>query len=270
MASARTSSASCAALIALGACATLGSPGSVSPDRPGYTDTPVVMPARAVQLEAGVTDDRSGPIEVTPPPVEYISVGETLLRIGLGAQFELRLFGNSRGTLKAQGSRTVSGMEDVKVGVKRSVRAVPDSVHSWLPNVALLVATTLPTGSTALSAGKAQPEGKLAVNWTTASPFSIYSNLGAGKVYSGSLQATREWLSTAIWYAANPRVSLFAEGFVVGYSSGSAGLTGNDDVDGGITYLINDRLQLDARVGHGVGVASETHKFIGVGLAKRW
>jgi hypothetical protein len=269
MASARTSSLA-ALLLGLGGCATFGAPGPVAADRPGYTDTPVALPAHAVQLEAGVTDDHTGPIETTTPRTEYISVGEVLLRLGLGAQTELRVFGNSRGALKISGSPAVTGMEDVKVGAKKNLRAVPDSVHSLLPNVALLVATTVPTGTTALSAGRAQPEAKLAINWTTASPFSVYANLGAGKVYSGSLQATRVWLSTAFWYAANPRVSVFAEGFIVGRSSGRAIPIGNDDVDGGITYLINDRFQLDARLGQGVGSDYKTHRFVGGGLAKRW
>jgi len=32
----------------------------------------------------------------------------------------------------------------------------------------------------------AQPEAKLAANWTTPSPFSVYSNVGAGAGYDGS------------------------------------------------------------------------------------
>jgi hypothetical protein len=70
-------------------------------------------------------------------------------------------------------------MEDVKVGAKFKIRAVPDSVHSWLPNAALLAATTLATGATGIGAGAAQPAAKLAINWTTPSPLSLYANAGA-------------------------------------------------------------------------------------------
>ena len=82
---------------ALGACAHLGAPGPVVADRPGYTDTPVALPAGAMQLEAGVTDDRVGPSDSR---TEYVSAGETLLRLGLGARTELRLFGNSYGVAR--------------------------------------------------------------------------------------------------------------------------------------------------------------------------
>src|SRR5438105_11818798 len=89
-----------AGALGLGACVHLGAPGAVAPDRPGYTDTPVAMPARAVQLEFGITDDRSGP---SAARTEYVSAGEALLRLGLGVNAELRLFANSYGV------RTVDG-----------------------------------------------------------------------------------------------------------------------------------------------------------------
>jgi hypothetical protein len=154
-------------------------PGAVSPDRPGYTDTPPVLPPGALQVEAGYTDDRAG-------TVEYSSIGEALLRVGVGARSELRLFGNSYAIRSTTGLANVGGMEDPKIGIKTNLRAIPDSVHSFTPNVAALVAVTLPAGGTELSAKRAQPEAKLAVNWTTPSAFSVYSNVGAGGVYDGS------------------------------------------------------------------------------------
>ena len=81
-----------AMMTALGACAHLGAPGPVVADRPGYTDTPVALPTGAVQLEAGATDDRVGPSDSR---TEYVAAGETLLRLGLGARTEARIFGNS-------------------------------------------------------------------------------------------------------------------------------------------------------------------------------
>jgi hypothetical protein len=161
-------------------------------------------------------------------------------------------------------------MEDLKLGAKLNVRAVPDSVHSWAPNVALLAATTLATGAEAISAGQAQPEVKVAMNWTTASPFSLYSNVGWAGVYNETGRAGRAWLSTAAWWAINLRVSVFAEGLTAGRVSGSGSGTAGSDVDAGVTFLINDRFQLDARAGRGLGSETSTERFIGVGLARRW
>jgi hypothetical protein len=275
MASARTSDGRIAyvtlllATLALGACASLEAPGPVVADRPGYTDTPTALPAHAVQLEAGVTGDRIN-ADYGAGRTDYLSLGEVLLRLGVGARTELRLFGNSYGTRITTGSPNVSGMEDIKVGAKVNLRAVPDSIHSWLPSAALLVATTLPTGAANIGAGAAQPEVKLAVNWTTPSPFSVYANLGAGAIETGSGHASRAWASVAGWWALNPSVSLFVEGLGIGRLSGAGTGTAGNYFDGGFTYLLNDRFQLDIRFGHGVGSETAQESFIGAGFARRW
>jgi hypothetical protein len=221
------------------------------------------MPATAFQVEAGYTDDKTD-------ASGYATVGEVLLRVGVGARSELRLFGNSYATRSAPGVPNVSGREDQKVGFKTSLWTKPDSVHSLLPNVSFLAATTVPTGSDGFTANKTQPEAKLAVNWTTASPFSLYSNLGVGSIYNEVGRASRLWLSSAGWWAVNPKISAFAEGMVMGRLSGSGSGTAGNWVDGGLTYLFNDRFQVDARVGHGLGSETSTERFFGVGLAKRW
>lgn len=215
----------------------------------------------ALQLEAGYTWDRAG-------TVTYSTIGETLLRVGVGARSELRLFGNSYAIRSTDGAQTLYGMEDPKVGMKTNIYSKPDSVHSLMPNVAVLAAVTLPAGGDAFRGAHAQPEAKLAVNWTTPSPFSLYSNLGVARVYDGREWGERGWASLALWYSVNPLVSVFGEGISARRLGGSA--TPSNDVDGGITYLVNDRFQLDLRAGRGFGNESGSERFIGVGLARRW
>jgi hypothetical protein len=256
-----------AMMTALGACAHLGAPGPVVADRPGYTDTPVALPAGAVQLEAGATDDRVGPSDAR---TEYVSAGETLLRLGLGGRTEARLFGNSYGRRTVSGAGTTGGVEDFKLGAKLNLRSAPDSVHSWAPNIALLAATTLPTGASGFGASSSQPEVKVAMNWTTASPFSLYTNVGYGDIVNETGRAGKGWVSAASWWAINPRVSLFAEGLAIGRVRGSGSGTAGNNVDGGLTFLINDRFQLDVRVGRGLGRETGSERFVGAGLAKRW
>lgn len=253
--------------ITLTGCAGLGAPGPVVPDRPGYTDTPVALPAGAVQLEAGATDDQTG---VASTRTTTLTAGELLLRAGLGARTELRLFGNSYDVRTAPGQPTARGLEDLKIGAKLSVWSKPDSVHSWTPNVALLAATTSPTGASEVSAGIARAEAKLAMNWTTASPFSLYSNVGYSSSYTDFGRTPLEWVSTAGWWAVNPSLSFFGEGMVSQQLGDANGTAGAAIVDAGVTYLLNDRLQLDVRLGHGVGGFQSTERFVGVGFARRW
>lgn len=252
--------------LALSACAHVGTPGPVVADRPGYTDTPVALPAGAIQLEMGVTSDQTGPVGAR---TTTLSAGELLVRAGIGSSAELRLFGNSYDVRSASNTATARGVEDVKVGAKLNLRAVPDSVHSAVPNIALVAASTLPTGGAAITAGAAQAEVKLAANWTTPSPFSLYTNVGYTSGYATLAQAGRAWTSVAGWWALNPRISLFGEGvyfneFTRNFAQGSS------VADVGATYLVNDRFQVDVRLGHGTGGTSSDERFVGVGLARRW
>jgi len=235
--------------------------GPVIADRPGYTDGPTALPARAVQIEAGVTDDR---VE----SVTYRSVGELLLRAGVGGRTELRFFANSYGIRSVGGEPTTHGLEDIKLGAKFALRTAPDSVHGMLPRLAFLPATTVPTGAANRSAGKAQPEAKLAASWTTKGPFSLYSNVGYGAVYDGTTWGSRGWGSLALWFAASSRISLFGEGLAVGRVGGSA--TSANFIDGGMTWLFGDHVQLDVRAGHGLGSTAAHEHFIGAGVAWRW
>lgn len=234
--------------------------GVVVADRPGYTDTPTALPARSYQVEVGVTDDHVD-------DGTYRSAGELLVRAGVGKHVELRLFGNSYGVHWSPGIESTHGREDAKVGAKLSLHSAPDSVHGLLPRLALLAATTIATGAENRTAHKPQPEAKLAAAWTTSGPFSLYTNFGFGGVYDGTAWGTHAWTSAALWYAASPKISFFGEGLVVGRVSGSA--TASKYLDGGMTYLFSDHLQVDARYGHGVGVVSHEH-FVGVGAAWRW
>jgi hypothetical protein len=249
------------ALLLTGCAALRPVTGVVVADRPGYTDAPTALPAGGYQVEAGVTDDHVD-------DVTYRSAGELLLRVGLGARTELRLFGNSIGTRSVAGAPAESGLEDSKLGLKIALHTAPDSVHGLAPRLALLLATTVPTGAESRTAHKAQPEAKIAAAWTTSGPWSLYTNFGFGGVYDGTEWGTHAWTSAALWYAVSPKVSLFGEGLATGRVSGSA--TSSQYLDGGVTYLFGDHLQVDARYGHGVGSATSHEHFVGVGMAWRW
>ena len=163
---------------------------------------------------------------------------------------------------------TERGREDPKIGIKTTLHAEEDSVHTFMPSIAVLGGLTLPFGSTAFNGIHAQPEAKLALSWTTTTPLSIYSNLGVGAVFDGTDWGERGWVSTALWYTVSEKVSVFLEGIST-RSLGGTALSSNA-VDSGITYLVNDRFQVDYRIGHGFGIASSQEKFFGVGFALRF
>ena len=111
---------------------------------------------------------------------------------------------------------------------------------------------------------------KRLVDWLSAGPWSSYSDVSYGSVYTETGRASLASATVASWWALNPRVSVFAEGLAVGRVSGGGSGTAGNNVDGGATYLINDRFQLDVRVGRGLGSETSSERFVGVGLARRW
>ena len=249
-------------LLIIGGCGVLRPvTGPVVADRPGYTDTPTALPARGYQVEAGITDDHVD-------SVTYRSAGEVLVRAGVGNRIELRFFGNSYGIRWAPGVETTHGLEDAKLGAKLALHTAPDSVHGLMPRLAFLAATTLASGAENRTAHKAQPEAKIAAAWTTSGPFSLYTNFGYGGVYDGAAWGTHAWMSAALWFAASPKVSVFAEGLAVGRASGSA--VSANYVDGGVTYLFGSHLQADIRAGHGVGANASHDHYFGAGMTWRW
>lgn len=243
----------------LGGCAYHGASGDpVLSDRPGFTDTPVVLPARALQLEAGITGDKS-------PQGRYLSLGELLLRMGLGQAAELRLFANSFASSVVSDVRT-HGFEDPKIGAKIRIRAVADSLHDLRPNVSVLAASTIPAGSAGIGAGVALPELKLALNWILPRGFSFYSNLGVATLPVGGVSRRgRAAGSGQLWLAVSSHVSVFGEAF-------GAGATAPQDPARlgavGLTYLVSPQIQVDARAGSGWGVSAGRH-FAGVGFSVR-
>jgi hypothetical protein len=244
------------------ACAHLRGPaGPVMPDRPGFSDMPDVLPAGAVQVESGFTTDRDG-------ATTYRTAGEALVRVGTGSGLELRMFGNSYAVRTVAGSGTLSGIEDSKIGVKVRLIERPDSAHGAVPTLAFLFATSLPTGAHGIGAGAAQPEAKLAANWPTSGPFSFAANLGAASVFDGAAWGTQGSAVGSASFDITEGLSLFLEGMRQFDVRGTAAAA--DYVDGGVTVLLGDRLQLDAHIGRGVSAGVRGERAVGFGIARRF
>jgi hypothetical protein len=236
-------------------------PGPVLPDRPGFSDMPDVLPAGAVQVESGFTDDRAA-------GVRYQTVGESLLRVGIGSGVELRMFGNSFALRSGGGAPIARGMEDAKVGAKFRLIEMPDSVHGLTPSLALLVTTSIPTGAPGLGAGVAQPEAHFAANWTTSGPFSFAANAGIAKAFDGAAWSSQGSAVASTSFDINEHLSLFAEGMRVAALSGPS--QSGTYVDGGVTVLLGEQLQLDAHIGRGISRGVSGERSFGFGIAHRF
>jgi hypothetical protein len=126
-------------------------PKRLDPDRPHLPEASTTVGLGRTVLEAGYTYNTSGgffPLHSYP---------ETLLRVGLFADwFELRVAQNlvSQTTTDPSGGRSsVSGAEDAQLGVKLALTEQKEC----LPESALILQVSLPTGSKAVTAGRVLP-----------------------------------------------------------------------------------------------------------------
>jgi hypothetical protein len=225
-------------------------------DRPDFTESPLVVPARSVQLEAGNSFTRAG-------GATERTLGEVLLRVGLHPRVELRLAANSWVVSEEAGVHS-SGLEDAGVGAK--VSNIPErSGRHLLPTTALLVGTSLPTGSQGRRSAALSPEAKLALGWSLAETWGLTSNLNVSSAPEAGARTTEYVGSLSLGHELGERVGAYAEVYGGRTSRGVQSRFGNV----GVTFAVAPLFQLDARVGVGAG-PSAGERFAGVGLSRRW
>jgi len=221
-------------------------------DRPDFTESALTVAPGRVQIEAGLTrTDGDG--------VKVLEAGEILARIGLDENTELRV-GLGSWVRVENGADEVDGLDDLEMGFKRHLVAGEGSA----PELAMIVAATLPTGGEDVGAEQWQPLALLAAEWSLSERVGLGTNLGWTSAHDGE-RFSSLWLSAALGIALNERAGLFLEGYAFDKET-----TGGDDAtygDAGLTYLVDDNLQLDLRVGTGFDEGAGT--YVGAGFVLR-
>lgn len=244
-----------------------------APDRPGYSFGPATVPAGGVQLESGVTEAHAG-------TQTYRTVGEGLLRVGVGRSTELRVSGQSYASrtdaAAPAGAHTVHGVEDARVGIKQRLLAAHGATGLVATSVALIAGTTVPSGSAGFGAHAWQPEAVLTVNTPLTGRLSLVENLSdsyaAASTTPDGRRAHRVGATVAGWYTVNPKLSAFGEyaGSRLSRAGGAVpGAAAAHYVDAGLAFAPVAHVQLDLRAGAGMnGVPGDS--FVGAGITRRW
>jgi hypothetical protein len=222
----------------------------IETDRPDFTESSATVPRGRYQLEAGYTVQRAAQRGSSH------SLPETLLRIGVSSGVELRLAQNA---MVADGA---SAFDDIAIGTKLAL----GGQRGARPELALLLQTTLPTGGTRVSAAVMQPSAALLAGWELGGAWSAGGSLIAGRERDDHLELAA---STVVGYELSPTWRSYAEWFTIQPVHGNAGERGESYLNGGLTRLLSPTLQLDARVGLGVGGGADRF-FMGVGLSVGW
>jgi hypothetical protein len=227
-------------------------------DRPDQTESAVVVPRGAFQLEVGGTHSDAG--------ARTTNLGGALLRVGVAAPVEFRL-GFAGWHVLAQDPANLSGFGDLDVGAK--VVLTPGNGPS--PAVAILGYVTLPVGHEAFGAGGLDPHVRAALAHELPGGFGLGYNVGATWTTETD-QTGAESLRTDAIYTVTlgrslaERLGAFVEGF--GVWGLSAGRDSWHALDAGLTYALRPNLQLDVAAGLGLSDAAENW-FVGGGISVR-
>jgi hypothetical protein len=235
-------------------------------DRPDFTESSVTVGNGITQLEMGYTfyydDNREGSSRSHSFP-------ETLLRVGMLADwFELRLDWNYSDGLDQVfgiGADSISGGEDLGIGCKLAL--TPQ--ERILPETAVILQMSVPTGSDELTADEILPGFSLLTGWDITDDWATGALSGISRAIDDETEEpyaeiSQSWTIVRTW---TERLGSYAEWFVIATSGADTNHTENY-FNGGFTFLINDDVQWDIRAGIGLNGAADDY-FVGSGLSIR-
>jgi len=241
----------CAALLsALATASTVADPDTtINTDRPAVTESSVVVPAGALQIESGLLQSDAQGRDVLDLP-------EAWLRYGLLERTELRLtipdyYRDLRG-----GAAGMGGFGDVALGLKQQLGPVGGF------DLSLVAFVSLPTGARPISSGGYDPgvqlpwSRSLTGSWTVAGQLAAYAPTVAGaRNYTGEVTVLFDRQLSAPWDAFIEYAGDFPQ------RGGSPQL-----LHAGTAYKLSPRQQLDLHAAVGLSHAAP-RAFIGVGYS---
>ncbi len=226
-------------------------------DRPDFTESAVTVTRGRTQIEFGYTFTELGELEEQ-------TFGELLVRIGWTEILELRVALNSWAQVDGPGV-DVSGSEDMSIGCKIRL-SDPLPAGSRLPQVAVLLATTLPTGSDEFGNSDLQPSATLALAWDVSDKTSIGSNVGYARLGESGDRFGELSASLALGRELSESLGGYVEVYALSRQEGH----GDDQfINAGFTWALSEDSQLDFRAGTGLDSDSADF-FVGAGAAWRF
>lgn len=232
-------------------------------DRPDFTESSTTVGKGRIQLESGYTLSRNREADVR----NGHSFPEALLRIGLFADwFEFRIGQNYSSTNLSVTS--TDGLEDLYLGVKLALT----EQKKFLPETAVVIQATVPTGPDNLSPGKTLPGVNYLFGWDV-----VPDKLTMGGSVQGNAAVTEDgksYLELAqsftVGYSFTDKLGCYMEVFgKEPFSSNTSDVGPEYYYDGGFTYKFTPNFQYDIRAGVGLNRNSDDF-FVGTGFAVRY
>lgn len=231
---------------------------TIQTDRPNQTEASSTVPAKSLQIETGIgfntmaTTSAYQGIHYNGLNRQFIAP-TSVFRIGLTKQIEFRVVSqielNSNFNPRVSKSPYKSSFSNVQMGAKVQLYKKEDAKTEAL----ILGHVTIPKGNTPNSQRSTDYFGKLCVSHQLSDNFNIGYNIGYRSV--GNLSYID--YSCAFSFGITDKLSAFAEQYGQLNQSNIAVVRSLDNTfsyDLGLTYLLNNRLQLDWAFGSGMNV----------------
>lgn len=223
----------------------------IQADRPDQTETPAIVPKGMFQVETGFTFQKTDAIS------KSFSLPTTLWKYGVNENFELRLI--TEFLSEEINNEKISGLAPIYVGFKVKLAEekgiIPKTsfiAHIGLPNAA----------STRYKTDYFAPEFRFAMQHTLSEKFSLSYNLGSE--WDGFSAEPTFLYTLTTGYAINSKIGSYIEVYGFAPQNNRA----NHNLDGGITYLINNNFMVDLSSSFGITDNAPDH-YIAFGFSFR-
>ena len=235
----------------------------IVPDRPGFsTGAYTVKPGR-FNIEFGYQYSFNNHNMDTSTHTMPLSN----LRFGITKKIEFDLLWDGWNIDDQEDSNPETSVADVFVGGKYRIIEVDKF------NLTALVLLSLPVGSSPSTSGHVDPRLGLLWDYSLSNNVSIFGNLIANSdVTKGDRNYSIQPI-VGVSFSHTSRLGTYLEynsdiPLHTGGSSEPGSSSVQNTIDGGVTYLLTDNIQLD--ISAGVGLDSETDNFIGTGISIRF
>jgi hypothetical protein len=232
---------------------------SLVTDRPDFTESSSTVRQGVLQLEGGVT------FASFQDGTDVSTVGEILARWGVAEKLELR-FVLPTYFWERNGGADKSGFLSSGVGLKYELKqGSGDGLIGGMES-ALIVSTTVPTGTADFSRSSWQPAAVFAASWELWPNLGFGANFGVSRPADEDNRYTSLWVSGALSVGLSDTTAMFFE--LYGFNREEQRGPSTATFQTGLAYLLNSDLQLDVRAAR--RLTNEGVDFlIGAGLSWR-
>jgi hypothetical protein len=248
-------------------------------DRPDFTEASSTVGRGVVQLESGYTFSYNDS-EIDAALTRSHTGPEALWRIGITDEVELRIVWTYlwERTIEGGGAAAnAAGSDDLMLGSKIEV----SRACGLLPESAVILQGTVPTGARQFSNRKVTVGVNYLYSWELENGWGLGASTGFDTAVDRNVVVLPQMMtvesfddhivfhqSIALGIPLSDSLGMYLEYFGLYFHARDSNVPQNF-VDGGFTYLVNNDVQLDWRVGKGLNDNADDF-FTGAGLSVRF